>query len=568
METMLTEVIREVLESAFGIKDASFVVEHPKDLAHGDYATNVALVIAKTLNKNPKEVAEILVQAIKKSGSERIAQVSVAGPGFINMTLSRTYFTQEVGKAILPNFGNVQTLSRKRIMVEYTDPNPFKPFHIGHLMTNAIGEAIARILEANGAHVIRANYQGDVGLHVAKAIYGLLECGKPDMTKSANENALAIGACYVAGSKAYEEDAAAKARIDEINKAVYERTDDAVNELYDWGREVTLIAFESIYSMLGTSFDYYFFESEMAGKGKALVEEWLSKGVFEESDGAVVFRAEKYDPKLHTRVFTTRAGLPTYEAKELGLVMTKFEKEPLDTSITITADEQLGIISVVTEAIRHIKPELVPKMRHIIHGMMRFADGKMSSRTGNVITGESLLADAIARSTEKMEGRIDDDALRARIAQSVGVAAIKYAILRQGIGGNIVYDPENSVSFEGDSGPYLQYAVIRAGSVAVKAIEAGITASIDVAPESAYDIERIIARFPEVVARAGAECEPHHLVTYLIDLAGRFNSFYTSERIADPSDTYAPYKLALTMAVSSVLTRGLNLLGITVPEKM
>jgi arginyl-tRNA synthetase len=205
-------------------------------------------------------------------------------------------------------------------MVEYTDPNPFKPFHIGHLMSNAIGESIARLQEFSGAEVIRANYQGDIGLHVAKTMYCLLR--KPEeyirKDESIGEQAFLIGVAYSEGAEAYESDEKAKEEINEINKKLYEKSDKKINELYDWGRDVTLKAFEEIYKDLGTQFKHYFFESVMAPIGESIVRDNLGK-VFEESDGAVVFKAEKHDPKLHTRVFINSKGLPTYETKEIYL---------------------------------------------------------------------------------------------------------------------------------------------------------------------------------------------------------------------------------------------------------
>lgn len=567
MEEKLRTLVSGAVKEVYGLTETSFVIEHPTDLSLGDYATNIALVISKQLGKNPKDTATELVEKIKENNPSEIETISVAGPGFINFTLSRTYFSSQILEAINDSYGDNTEGKGKRIMVEYTDPNPFKPFHIGHLMTNAIGEAIARILESTGADIIRANYQGDVGRHVAMALYGLKKNGKPEGLNT-SEYAKYIGECYVEGNKEYEESEEAKREIDEINKQVYERSNEEINALYDWGRKVTLEAFEVLYKVLGTKFDHYFFESEMAAKGREIVEEYLDKGIFSKSDGAVVFEAQKYNPKLHTRVFITQKNLPTYETKEIGLVMTKFEKENLDQSIVITADEQIGYMTVVTEAIRQIQPEYAQKMTHITHGMMRFASGKMSSRKGNVITGESLLEDAKALALEKMHDREMSEEEKNAIAEHIGVAAIKYTILRQGIGENIVYDEKQSVSFEGDSGPYLQYTITRARSVLAKAASLSISEEVTAVPDHVYDIEKLIYRFPEVVKRSAHELEPHHLSTFLIGIASAFNSFYANEVIADQNDMHAPYKVLVTKAVHTVLSKGLRLLGMPVPEKM
>jgi arginyl-tRNA synthetase len=373
------------------------VLEHPADLKNGDYSTNIALACAKKVGKNPRELAEQIVAEIYSTqGQKEIEKIEVAGAGFINFYLSREFFTNSV-KEILNNkesWGQNKLLAGKKIMVEYTDPNPFKPFHIGHLMTNAIGESIARIVEFSGAKTIRANYQGDVGMHVAKAIYGMYKAGPPaNESAPASEIALYIGECYAKGSDAYDNDLEAKKEIEAFNKKVYDHSDEQVNQVYDWGRKVTLEAFEEIYKILGTKFVHYFFESVMAPIGEKIVRANIPN-VFTESDpegkstsngagAAIVFHAEQHDPKLHTRVFITSSGLPTYETKEIGLTMTKFEKEPdMDLSIVVTAIEQGEYMKVVQKAISLMHPELEKKMKHITHGMMRLTTGKMSSRKG------------------------------------------------------------------------------------------------------------------------------------------------------------------------------------------
>ncbi len=600
---MIKEKIEKLIKDALkslGLEDLNFVVEHPEDLKNGDYSTNVAMVCAKNLKTNPRELAENIVAELKNSplakgevGGGLIHEIQIAGAGFINFYLSREFFSNSI-KEILEqkeNWGKNSFLAGKKVMVEYTDPNPFKPFHIGHLMSNAIGESISRIFEFSGAHTVRANYQGDVGLHVAKAIYGILndplafdtppwqeEIG----TMPASVQADYIGRFYAKGSDAYESDEKAKNEIDEINKKVYEKSDDEINKIYNWGRRVTLEAFEEIYKVLGTKFKYYFFESEMAPIGNKIVRANMSK-IFEESDNAIIFHAETYDPKLHTRVFVTSKNLPTYEAKEIGLTFTKFEKENPDISVVVTAHEQAEYMKVVAKAISLIHPEYENRMKHITHGMMRLASGKMSSRKGNVVTGESLLHDSIDTIKEKISAR-GGPALGWKevevqeVSESVGVSALKYSILRSSMGSDIVYDFEKSISFEGDSGPYLQYSAIRAKSVLAKAGDTNfggkrsdlknLERSVLEEPKEVSNLEKTLYRFPEVVVLSYQKFEPHHIATYLTELASSFNTFYTETKIINEADKYSPYYLALTKAFLQTIQNGLWLLGITLPEKM
>ncbi|MBI2004584.1 arginine--tRNA ligase [Patescibacteria group bacterium] len=535
----IEEAVREAL-ATLGAEDVFFVVERPRDMRHGDYATNAALMA--------KVDANDLAAKLNIDGVEK---VEVVGK-FINFFLSREAIQKEVKSAASdPLWGRTSLYGSKTVMVEYTDPNPFKEFHIGHLMSNAIGESIARLLEYSGAAMVRANYQGDVGLHVAKAMWGKMQ--KP----SAH-----WGEAYVYGSEQYDTH---KQDIDEINKKVYEKSDEEINKLYDEGRTTSLEHFEALYKMLGTKFDTYFFESEATPLGTAIVTD--NPELFVESDGARVFRGE--EEGLHTRVFLTSQGLPTYEAKELGLLKLKSAID-LDTSISITANEQSEYFKVVLAAAAHITElkRIAAKTMHISHGMMRFADSKMSSRKGNVITGESLLKDL----TKAARGRED-----------VAVGAIKYTVLKSSSGKDIIFDPVRSLSLAGDSGPYVQYALVRARALLRKAKNLGASEALGAVevgktwpsgPERRLlplqernVLERLLIHFPAAVARAAQEMEPHYVVTYLTELASLFNSWYAAERVI-VDGTVADHALDLVRAVEQTLTKGLWVLGIPAPEEM
>lgn len=580
MEQEIKKLIKDALEN-LDIETNDIVLEHPADLKMGDYSTNVAMAIAKNVKSNPKDLAQKIVAEISRLNVDKyIEKVETAGNGFINFYFSRKFFANSIEELLNKgeNVGKNSVLSPKKIMIEYTDPNPFKPFHIGHLMTNAIGESLARLLEHSGAEVSRANYQGDIGLHVAKAIYGLLENTKlAEKTGSNSFQAGNIGRAYAMGAEAYENDEKAKEKINEINKKIYSKSDKQINDIYEWGFEVTMQAFEDLYKMLGTKFDFYFLESAMAVVGenivRANVDEIIdpsgSKEVFEKSDGAIVFKAEKHDPKLHTRVFITREGLPTYETKELGLAEEKFKTSPnMDLSITVTANEQLEYMRVVAKALSLIHPEYEKKMLHITHGMMRFVGGKMSSRKGNVITGESLLNDVRDAILEKMTDREFENKEREEVATTVGVSAIKYSILKQDIGGDIVYDFEKSISFDGDSGPYLQYSFARANSILEKAQKENILPDPHAFSDEIFEVEKLLYKFPEIVLRSASKYEPHHIANYLIEVARAFNSFYGNNLIVKREDKTSAYKIALTYAFSFVMKTGLHLLGIQAPKKM
>lgn len=568
-ETIKTKVTDSL--SALGFPEAKVRLEHPTELSFGDYSCNVAMALAKQINKNPLEIAEMLVRELQKDLGDILENVEAVKPGFINFYLSKKFFTESTKEIAQKgsNFGKSEILAGKSIVVEFTDPNPFKQFHIGHLMSNAIGESLSRIIEYSGAKVIRANYQGDVGLHVAKCIWGILQKERDYLLTSSSSNEEKVkflGDCYVAGNTAYEEDADAKLEIIAINKKVYERSDQTINAIYDAGRSISLQHFEEIYKKLGSTFDHYFFESESWKIGLALVKAHIDDGIFKISDGATIFLGEEYG--LHTRVFINSQGLTTYEAKDLGLCELKTQRiNQFDQSIIITALEQKEYFKVVNKAFSLINPDAV-QTTHIGHGFLRLATGKMSSRKGNVITGESLLIDTEELAMEKINDRELDSNDKKIIGEATAVAAIKYTILRQSPGKDIIFDPEKSISFEGDSGPYLQYSYTRALSVLEKAKGEGIEENTQSHGNTVYDLEKILYRFPEVVELSYHELAPSYIVTYLTGLASVFNSFYAQNKIIDTSNPESGYRLALTNNFAQVMKNGLSLLAIKTLERM
>lgn len=540
-------------------EDVDMGVSASEKFGFGHYSSNVAFKLSKIQKKSPLEIAEEL--AGKLSSNKEFEKVEAAAPGFVNFWMKPEFFQEELAVILKQKdkYGKNNNLKGQKTVIEYTDPNPFKEFHIGHLMSNSIGESLSRILEWNGAKVKRACYQGDVGMHVAKAIWGIQKLGLKKIGSIAE-----LAEAYALGAKNYELNA--KNEINAINKQIYERSDKEVNRFYDAGRKISLEYFDLIYNKLGTIFDYKFFESDTEKIGRKIVEEGLKKGIFEKSDNAIVFKGEKYG--LHTRVFINSEGLPTYEAKELGLAKMKDEKYSFDRSIVITGNEVNEYFKVLLKAMELMLPELAEKTEHIGHGMMRLSTGKMSSRTGDVITAESLISEVEKLVEEKIAGQKLTEKEKKEIKDVVSVGAVKYSILRQAIGGDIIFDFEKSISFEGDSGPYLQYAYTRAKSVLEKAKEEKIKPALKLMPNEVSELESMLCRFSEVVERSGKELAPHYIATYLIELSRVFNAYYAKVKIVDNKDKFSPYKVALTSAFMQVMKNGLEILGIKVPEKM
>ncbi|MBX4198143.1 arginine--tRNA ligase [Candidatus Parcubacteria bacterium] len=578
IKEVLTTLIKDSLNDLGIPKDmAEVILDHPADLQHGDYSTNIAMSLFKSLgasSKSPYELAQKIaekIQAEAKTGHQTfIERVEVVQPGFINIYLSKEFFVSSLAEVLEKKswYGKSTKRWNKKMIIEYTDPNAFKQFHIGHLMSNAIGESLSRILEFQDVKMTRATYGSDIGRNVAMCMWGMMklqsEAPKED---NLDEQVAFIGKAYVHGAESFENDEKAKQEILDLNIKIYDKSDPKINELYAWGRDVSIKHFNEMYVKLGSRFDFNFWESEIAEEGRQIVEAGLQRGIFEKSEGAIIFKGELYG--LHNRVFINSQGLPTYEAKELGLTKKKFEIHDFDESIVITANEQNDYFKVVLMALKYIYPEIADRTKHLSHGIMRFESGKMSSRKGNVITGESLLADIEEMILEKMKDRDMTESDKKDTASKISVAALKYSILRQSIGKDIIFDPEKSLSFEGDSGPYLQYAYIRTKSILAKAKEQGISAKVaDATDVKLTELEKTLYRFPEIIERASEDYAPQYIATYLIDLAGTFNAYYAKNKIIDTEDTHSPHRVALTEAVGWILKNGLYLLGIQVPEKM
>jgi arginyl-tRNA synthetase len=554
MRDILQQKLTKAAKQLYDI-DAAVELTRP-DEQFGDFATNIALQLAKQLGKNPREIAEDLAVKCRENLPDIVKDVSVAGPGFLNITLTDS--------ALLSGLHNTvaQTYVDKTVVAEYSDPNPFKVLHAGHLYTSVVGDSLALLYEAAGANVHRVNFGGDVGMHVGKSMWAILqdldgEHPEKLLQIPENERAEWMARAYVTGSNKYEDDEAAKAEMAALNKRVYQLHadkdhDSPFAQIYWTCRDWSYAYFDAFYARIGSKFEKYYPESETAEIGLRTVREHTGS-VFEESDGAVIFKGESHG--LHTRVFINNEGLPTYEAKDIGLIMKKWEDYHFDTSVVITGNEQQQYMEVVLKAIEQFAPELAQATTHLTHGLVKLTGGvKMSSRKGNILRAVDVLDEA-ANANKLATGSEDDQ---------VVLGAVKYAFLKQRTGGDIIYDPAESVSLHGNSGPYLQYAHARARSILRKS---------EKQPGELHELEaderslvRKLSEYSEVVEKAVSEQMPHHIAGYLYESSQVFNRFYEHNRVI--GDAREAERLQLVITYADTLQKGLGLLGITAPEKM
>ena len=563
----MVEVLRKGIKKAvaeLGLPEVSFSLEHPKELSHGDYMTNVALIAGKQMENppagGPLEIAGSITETLQAQNIEGVEKIEVAGPGFINFTLKREVFIKGLVPAQDQEWGNTEVYKNKKILVEHSSPNLFKPFHIGHLMNNTIGEALYRLAKSSGAQATPISFPSDISLGIAKAIFIILE--KLDTDGSYKwDDIVVLGNSYVEGTKRYDEDESIHARVKEIADNLYASNDSIELRLFTQAKHFNVSYFEQVVKSLGSQFDSYIYESEAGVEGKKLVLQH-TPSVFTESEGAVVYIPAE-GSKLHTAVFINSQGNPTYEAKDIGLLDLKFKKYHPDISLTVTDSHQTSHFQVVIDAAGKIDPAWEKNSVHRSHGRMSFKGAKMSSRLGNV----PLVEDILSAVTEEVKEKNQD--VSEQVATQVAIAAIKFAILRTQAGKDINFDPDTSLSFEGDSGPYLQYTAVRAGALLEKGKALGITPD-DSAPVAGTEIlERLIARFPEVAEEAQTSWAPHYVVSYLLDLAQAFNSWYGQGKIIDGEDVSGTaYRLCVVAAARQTLINGLWVLGIETPEKM
>lgn len=439
------------------------------------------------------------------------------------------------------------------------------------MMNNTIGESIVRLVKNGGAETTALSYPSDVSLGIGKAVWKLLEYGveKLDELETLEEKVAFLGTCYAEGTQTLKEHPEYEPRVRVITQDIYEHRDTEAYRAYLKGKELNLQYFVKMTSLLGSHFDDYIFESEAGKVGVEIVRAWIGK-VFKESDGAIVFEPSEedveQDPQLHTRVFINKDGNPTYEAKDLGLLKLKFERYDPDTSIFVTDNEQGPYFRVVSYVAGKIQPEWREKTVHLTHGRMTFKGEKMSSRLGNTPLVSEML-DVVKELV--YERAKEKDALSDEDATKIAIAALKYVILRTQIGKSVNFDPDTSLSFEGDSGPYLLYTYARAKSVLRKAEEQGISYKVSELPSGwkTTSLEKILAQYQEHTISALESYSPHIIVNYATELAQTFNSWYGNTRILTEEEA-TPYRLALVEATSIVIKNALYILGIETLEKM
>ncbi|MEO6728726.1 MAG: arginine--tRNA ligase [Candidatus Dojkabacteria bacterium] len=569
----IKEELKKLVESALESLgyETSVVIEIPKDTTHGDFSSNVAMRLAGQLKKSPVDIAEEIVE--KMPDSELVEEVEVMNPGFINFKLSTDIYKKvidEISKE-KDSFGKSDFGGNKEVMIEFGQPNTHKAFHVGHLKSAVSGLSMVKLHENLGYKVIKANFFGDVGMQVAKTTWAYMHEEIPSDFEAWDQNAKMkfIDECYVKGATAFKEDPAAEKEIREINKDIYAKADNENVKIYKYLREKSLEHQSEIWKSLGIQFDREYPESEIYEKAVEIVKAHMGD-IFEESEGAIIFKGEKV--KLNNWVFLTSEGNPTYSAKDLGLADKKFEEYPnMEKGIVTTSVEQKDYFRAVIHILNIIKPETKGRYFHIPFGWMLRSNKKFSSRMGGSIKGMDVLNEIQEVAYKKIsELRDYSEEEKTEIVKKVSIAGLKFLILSHEFHKDFNYDPEQFLSFEGYSGPYLLYTYARANSILTKSEELKEYDLKNVfKSEFEINLLRLLNQYPDTAKEAGINIAPHTICNYLYDLAQSYNTFYANCRVLNAeNEEDKNARIALTQATAQVLKNGLDLLGIDVVERM
>ena len=555
MKDLVSNVLSKVVD--LSKEEITSLIEIPPNSTMGDFAFP-CFALSKKLKKNPLEISKEISSKIK---SDKFEKVTSMGP-YVNFFLDRNKIAESVISKILKEkskFGSVK--GKDKIMIEFSQANTHKAFHIGHIRGTSLGESIARILEFTGNKVLRVNYQGDTGMHVAKWIW----CYKKYHSKEKlSKDESWIAGIYVDSVKKLSDNPDLQSEVDEINKKLEEKSDKQLTALWEKTRKLSLEAFEQIYSDLDTSFDKYFFESAFEKRGKEISKKLVEKKIAEISEGATIIRLEKEN--LGVWVLLRKDGTVLYSAKDLALAELKSDKFDLSKSMYIVGAAQRQHFMQLFKTLEKMG-ESKPEKIYLPVTEVRLPTGKMSSRTGDNVLYSDFKKELVEyakneiKAREKLSGKeLDERALR------ISIASLKYSMLKQDLNKSIIFDKKESLSFEGNSGPYLLYSYARANSILKKVKSKKVKKSSPTISDSEKSLISHLANFEDIVINARNNYSPNLIANYSYELCQKFNEFYHNSQVIG-SDNES-FRLELVRSFMIVLQNSLSLLGIKTIDKM
>ena len=589
-ENFVLQAVTASVEALYGAVDKSQLqLQKTRKEFEGDF-TLVTFPLLKLSRKSPEATANEIGEHIV-ANTPQISSFNVI-KGFLNLVLAPAFWAEcfkEIAAA--ENYGDAAP-SGRTIMIEYSSPNTNKPLHLGHIRNNLLGYSVAQILKANGHNVIKVNLVNDRGIHICKSMLAWQLYGQGETPASSGmKGDHLVGKYYVEFDKHYkaqvkelvaegmsEDDAKKKAPIMLQAQEMLRKWEAKDKEVYDLWLTMNgwvYDGFDVTYKALGVDFDKVYYESQTYLLGKSLVQDGLDKGVFfrkEDNSVWIDLAADGLDQKLLLR----GDGTSVYMTQDLGTALSRFEENKLDDMIYVVGNEQNYHFQVLKLVLKKLGYEWSDNIYHLSYGMVELPEGKMKSREGTVVDADDLIADMVSTAREmsdelgKLDGCSEEEA--ANICRMVGLGALKYFILKVDPKKTMLFDPRESIDFNGNTGPFIQYTHARICSVLRKAAESGIDYSscgdVELLAEE-IELIKSLAELPAVVAAAGENFAPSMIAAYAYELAKTFNGYYHDHSILREEDAAKrAMRLQLAAAVAQVIRKSMSLLGIEVPERM
>ena len=597
IENKIAEAVISGIKTLYGQEVPAQTVQLQK--TKKEFTGHLTLVVfpfLKISHKKPEETAQEIGNYLKAEIPHVVSGFN-AVKGFLNLVISPESWTELLTDMHQDeHFGlTAATEASPLVMIEYSSPNTNKPLHLGHVRNNLLGNALARIMSANGNKVVKTNIVNDRGIHICKSMLAWLKYGNgatPETTGIKGDHL--VGDYYVAFDKHYKEEVKeltdkgmseeeAKNEAPLIKEAremlvKWEQGDPEVRALWRKMNEWVYKGFDETYKALGVSFDKIYYESDTYLEGKEKVMEGLEKGLFyRKEDGSVWadLTAEGLDEKLLLRA----DGTSVYMTQDIGTAKLRFRDYPIDKMIYVVGNEQNYHFQVLSILLDKLGFEWGKSLVHFSYGMVELPNGKMKSREGTVVDADDLIAEMIAGAKKMSEDKINkltdlSEEEADEIARIVGLGALKYFILKVDARKNMLFNPAESIDFNGNTGPFIQYTYARIRSILRKAAEAGLNipdtlpADTEVS-EKEIGLIQMLADFPAVVRQAGSDYNPSCIANYCYDLVKEYNQFYHDFSILHEEDEKKKlFRLVLSANVAKIVRTGMGLLGIEVPERM
>lgn len=586
IEQTISGQIKEALATLFGIENAEVSLQPTRKDFEGSY-TYVVFPLVKALKKNPVEIGQAIGEYLQNHG-DAIAKFNIV-QGFLNLTL-----TEKTWQSYFNNLDGIKPAKKTQsVLVEFSSPNTNKPLHLGHLRNNFLGYAVSEILKAAGFEVSKACLVNDRGIHICKSMIAYQRFGNGETPESSSiKGDHLAGKYYVLFDQAYraemtdlvangssEEEAKKNAPIiqaAQANLQKWEDNDPEVRALWSKMNGWVYDGFQETYQKIGISFDKTYYESDTYILGKDIIDEGLAKGVFYQKDDKSVWidlTEEGLDHKLVLR----GDGTSVYITQDLGTTELKFREFKSDKSIWVVGNEQDYHFNVLFAILKKLGRPYADGCYHLSYGMVDLPSGKMKSREGTVVDADELVAEMIstAKAITAERGKIDGftEAERENLYQMLALGALKYYLLKVEPKKRMLFNPEESIDFQGNTGPFIQYTHARIKSILRKAAEQSIVVPAEVSLQNLSQIETdliyLLGTYTEVLEKSAAEYAPSLMANYCYDLAKTFNTFYAEMSVLnEPDSQKRDFRIALSAKIAQTIKNGMALLGIAVPEKM